>query len=230
MHQNDLLDSINADIEVLTEPGQPHNLLRDGKAIVASETRRSDGESWVVIRGHSVAPCAFEIPFERMATAATATVHGTDFLVYGSVLPWLAAASHAPDVFDLPRKGIPSAAIYGAWLTAQLRDIWNLGKIYPKHRLLWLGDFNVPIRPPFQQHLPAGSDMVIDALHNLGLRAFNGDAPHRSPEVQAVDLICGPNSMVVTASECTAGSAQGLRLSDHLLYYVDVELASHSTS
>ena len=226
--QHKLLDSLVPDLEVLAEAGRPEQLKRESQSIVASDPFRGDGESWVVIRGRSVAPCDFEIPFERMAAAATATVDGVDFLVYGSVLPWRAASSQAIDVFDLPEKGVPTAAIYGAWLTAQLRDIWKLKERYPEHRLLWLGDFNVPVLPPFKFHLPAGSEMVVDALRDLGLRVYNAKSPHRLLYLHTIDLICGPESMVVNAIKNLDDAIRELALSDHLLYYVDLDLSAES--
>jgi hypothetical protein len=162
-----------------------------------------------------------------MAAAATAEVDGVDFLVYGSVLPWRAASSQAMDIFDLPEKGVPTTAIYGAWLTAQLRDIWKLGGIYPEHQLLWLGDFNVPVIPPFDHRLPTGSKMVTDAVRNLGLRVYNAEAPHRLPDLHTIDLICGPETMVMKTCESIGDTTTQHRLSDHRLCYVDVDLSAH---
>jgi hypothetical protein len=221
--QHEILETLKPDIAVLTEAGRPVDLEHRDHNIVVSDPRRNDGESWVVIRGRTVTACDFTIPYERMAAAATAKIDGIDLLIYGSVLPWRAAASHAPDVFQLPESGVPTAAIYGAWLTAQIRDIWRLRRQYPDHQFLWLGDFNVPVSPPFEYHLRAGSMMTVDALKGLNLRVYNADAEHLLPGLHTIDLICGPNDLVVARSESVDCTSSELALSDHRLYFTDVE-------
>ncbi len=52
---------MDSDIEVLTEAGRPDNLAYRRQGLVASDPRRADGESWVVIRGKAVTACDFVI-------------------------------------------------------------------------------------------------------------------------------------------------------------------------
>ena len=149
--QSRIIADLRADIEVLTEPGPPEAYKTSELGYVASPARRSGGEPWVVIRGINLEPVDFKIPYKRMAAAALANIEGHDLIIYGAVLPWNAAASQDVNVFDLPAKGVPSAAIYGSWLTDQLRDIWKLGLKYPDHKILWVGDFNVPLLGPIDR-------------------------------------------------------------------------------
>ena len=220
--QLDLLATLKSDIEVLTEPGQARAFEGGDRSVVSSDPRRDDGESWVLIRGQSVKKCEVDIPYSRLAAAATARVGDIDLLIYGSVLPWRAGPSQASDIFDLPAKGVPSAAVYGAWLTAQLRDIGKLTNQYPEHHLIWMGDFNVTVQPPHEYHLAAGSKMVIEAMRALGLQAINGNAPHHNPQLHTIDLICVPLSFTRVDSGQPDNEMGDSKLSDHLLYFVDI--------
>jgi len=224
--QLDLLATLKSDIEDLTEPGRVSAFEGSDCSVVFSDPHRDNGESWVLIRGHPVRECEFDIPYDRMAAAATARVGYTDLLIYGSVLPWRAGPSQASDIFDLPAKGVPSAAVYGAWLTAQLRDIEKLTKRYPKHHLIWMGDFNVTVQPPHKYHLAAGSKMVIEAMRALGLRVVNANSPHHNPQLHTIDLICVPLSFAKVVSDHRGNGKGDPKLSDHLLYYVDIEAPS----
>jgi hypothetical protein len=158
-----------------------------------------------------------------MATAARVQQEDREVIIYASVLPWNAAASQAHDVFHLPEGPVPSAAIFGTLLTAQLLDIWSLRQKYPEAEPFWIGDFNTPVFEPFEHHNPAGSEMVKKALSNLGLRAYNGRKKHRNKDLFAIDLICGPSSIrgVTAGVDRSEGT---LTLSDHALYWADVPL------
>lgn len=217
------IDEIASDIEVLTEPGQPNRFESDGKVVVHSPTQRYRDESWVLIRGVGLERIVLAVPYERMATAAKARIENRDIVIYASVLPWNAATSHSPDVFGFPPVGIPTAAIYGSWLTSQLRDLWILRDRFPSAALFWVGDFNTPVLKPFKYHNRAGSEMLIQALSNFGFRAYNGNMAHRNSELHAVDLICGP-STIMAATTHVDRRDEILALSDHALYWADVSL------
>jgi hypothetical protein len=157
-----------------------------------------------------------------MACAGIATVDGLEVLVYGSVLPWRSAVSQAPDVFPDVAPKTKVHEVYGTWLAAQVRDIIALRRAHPGVPLLWAGDFNVPLAPPFRHHIPKGSAILKDALGALDLVAYNRLESHRVAGVRAIDLICGPAEWRCKAS---AVAAQGLGspLSDHPCYVVDLE-------
>ena len=221
LRQMALIDRLACDIEVLTEPGQPDRFESDGRIVVSSPTERYDSESWVLIRGAGLEPVSLDIPYQRMATAAKVRLEGRDLVVYASVLPWTAASSQAPDVFGPFATDVPSAAIYGAWLTAQLRDLSSLRAQYLDADLFWVGDFNVPVFGSFQHHIPAGSEMLKKALSNFELRAYNGHVKHRNEQLFAIDLICGPTRLKRVKAHVDR-SSETLLLSDHPPYWVDV--------
>jgi hypothetical protein len=221
-----LIAEQHADIEVLTEPGPAVAFDAGGLKTVASPPERSNDESWVVIRGENVKEVEFEIPYQRMAAAATTSIDGRDLLIYGSVLPWNSAAHQDHDVFDLPDKGVPSAAIYGAWLTDQLRDIWKLSTLeqYKNHKVLWVGDLNVPVSGELKYHNPAASEMLKKALSKLSKKPYNANKAHALPNVETIDLICGPKSFKVTENKRIDGIHGNKALSDDCLYRVDLEI------
>ncbi len=220
-----VLESLNADLEVLTEPGEPTLHMDRGGVTLCSPALRDGGESWVVLRCKGPEFSDAAIPFEHMATAATGKINGIDTIVYGSVLPWRAAASHAPDIFSAWVEDVPSSALYGAWLTKQVSDLTKLRREHPSHVVIWAGDFNVPVVPPFRHHLPAGSQMLREALKNMGLRAWNAHCAHREAELRAIDLICGPAPLRLQAAFADTRTLKTSGLSDHPCYVVDVEIS-----
>jgi hypothetical protein len=223
--QLEVLADLNADLEVLTEPGKPSVHEARGGKVIASPARRGDRESWVLLRGVALKQWEKPIPFERMAVAARGNIDGTNVAIYGSVLPWRAGAGQAPDVFGQWAGDVPPAALYGAWLTDQVRDLSELRDQFPDHAALWAGDFNVPLIPPLEHHLPAGSQMVRSALKNIGLRAWNDRCPHREPGLHTIDLICGPEALELGSAWVDRRTLKGSGLSDHPCYVVDVHLA-----
>jgi hypothetical protein len=122
--QEAVLRELGADVVALTEPPSRY---RDGSGVVASEPRRPGSaglESWAAVIGPSVEALPFEIPYDRMAVAARAVVANTRVIIYCAVLPWLAVASHAPDVV---RAGEDSLGVFKRVLAEQIRDVTELG-------------------------------------------------------------------------------------------------------
>ena len=99
-------------------------------------------------------------PSERMARCGDGQCwKGTGLCPFTAPLSSIGgpSTSHAPDVFHLAESGVPMAALYGAWLTDELRDIWRLRRHYPNHQdAVARGSSDVPVPPPLEHHLPAG--------------------------------------------------------------------------
>jgi hypothetical protein len=62
----------------------------------------------------------------------------------------------------------------------------------------------------------------VTCLDDLGLVAWNAKADHAVPEMSAIDLICGPTELVIRSQGRINPVCEGVRMSDHAGYWVDV--------
>ncbi len=208
-----------ADVVVLTEPG-PEYVGRQG--VVTSPPLRAgtrSPESWIAILGASVEPAALEIPFDRMALAATARVNGTALVIYGSVLPWATFGEQAPDI---ARAGESSFDAFVRVLREQSADIEELRARYADHALIWAGDFNQHVSGPGHGGSAAKREALVRELERLGLVAWNGEASHAAEGLRAIDLICGPRAVRPLRQGRIDPVFEGVRMSDHAGYWVEV--------
>ena len=138
--QEAVIASINADVVVLTEP-PPQVLKLKGDVVVAPPRRRgvNGPETWVAIFGRGMTAVNIDVPFERMAVAATTTVSGVDVIIYGSVLPWNTAPTQAP---DHALAGESSQSMFERVLAEQEADVSGLQSAFPGALVIWAGDFN----------------------------------------------------------------------------------------
>jgi hypothetical protein len=143
---------------------------------------------------------------------------GVDVLVYGSILPWLSARPQASDVYGSTYR--PFIDVFTSALAQQVADMRRLQASYPNHVLIWAGDFNHTLEPPFISI--EASRMIESALQGLGLCAFNATSPHREHGWHALDLICAPESLLCKSSESFCPEFKGSPLSDHRSYVVEL--------
>jgi endonuclease/exonuclease/phosphatase family metal-dependent hydrolase len=216
--QNEALRALSADVVALTEPSPS---FRQGDGVVASPALRKNAsgvESWVAIVGASVEPIDFDIPYERMAVAARASVGGTRVILYCAVLPWLAVTNHAPDVV---RPGEDSLAAFTRVLAEQCADVAELRNRFGD-LVVWAGDFNQTLVGPLWGGSEARRALLEKALASIGYVAWNDAAAHAKPEMHAVDLICGPADCSVAAQGRIDPRRDGVVMSDHAGYWVDL--------
>lgn len=216
--QSSVVAGLRPDISVLTEPHAP-DVLANVLSVSSPVERQGNGdpEPWVVIAGSGVEPLD-DLPYSRMAAAATVDLPGgPPSIIYGSVLPWRAIAHQAP---DLVLSGETYAEAFERVLSAQVDDIHRLRQQFPEHELIWAGDFNHSLVGPNYTGTAAGRLLLSRALAELGLTAWNASQPHAIEGMNAVDLICGSTArspIIETISTTVAGR----RLSDHLGYVAD---------
>ena len=110
-------------------------------------------------------------------------------VVYGSVLPWLGIARHAP---DLVQPGETYAAAFARVLDEQVADVRGLVEQFPEELVVWAGDFNKSLEGPNFGGSGAGRAALQAALDGLEFRAWNAGSPHASAGMCAIDLVCGP--------------------------------------
>ena len=218
--QNTALEGLRADILVLTEPPAS---CRSGPSLVTSPRQRvgrQGAESWVAIVGKSaVKPAEIDIPFERMAAAARATVDGRQVIIYGAVLPWKSIRSHAP---ELVHVGESASAAFSRVLREQVADIERLRRRYKPDVIIWAGDFNQTVSGANHGGSRANRTALTDALDGLGFKAWNGEAHHAQAGLNAVDLICGPRGQrLVGQGRIDPVTSDGVQMSDHAGYWVE---------
>ena len=215
-----VITSFCADLIIITEPG-PHFAIRYPQAVMSPAKRLGkDGpESWVAIVGHGLEPVDLDLPYGRLAAAAFSESFGVPIAIYGSILPWNAAVSQAPDVYA--NVTLSFGDLFDRALHEQKSDIRALQSTFGQGHVFWAGDFNHPLVGSlhgFASHARTG---IVTALEDLEMRAFNYDAPHAKPTAKSIDLICGPISMTSEVVEHTFPASDGRPLSDHRAYLVD---------
>lgn len=214
--------ALNADVMIVTEPGSDFASSCDSEVYSASKRPGGRGnESWVAIVGKDLRSIGGEkIPYMHLAAAASAKVEDRRIAFYGSVLPWNAARSQAPDVYGTEERTF--AQVFDRALQQQVEDIESLQSDFGQDNVFWAGDFNHPLVGSlrgFSRHARAG---ILDALAGLGMVAANQDSEHAKPGACAIDLICGPARLDYGPPESSRPTHDGRPLSDHPAYVVEV--------
>lgn len=217
--QEFMFRDLQADVLVLTEPGPAY---QNAPGILTSPPNRPDqqaNEAWVAIVGPSVEPVALDVPYERMAVAATALVNGVPLLVCGSVLPWGFVARDAP---ELVKAGETALDAFLRVLHEQTADIAELRRRHADHVLIWAGDFNQTLSGPNHGGSAAKREAFLGALDQLGLVAWNADAASADEGMHAIDLICGPRGIEIREQGRIDPVLDGVVMSDHAGHWVEV--------
>lgn len=215
--QDDALRELAVEVVVLTEPPSSY---RTGPGVVASAPLRRGAhglESWVAIVGRSVEPVTLDVPFGRLAVAASVTIEGVPLVVYGAVLPWLTVGAHEP---ELARDGEDSFAVFERVLAEQAADVAELRRRHGD--VVWLGDFNETLAGPSWGGSARRRALLEKTLSALGYAAWNAAADHAKPGMCAVDLICGPADWELAAQGRVEPSRGGVVMSDHAGYWVQL--------
>lgn len=215
--QEETLRALGADIIILTEPPPSYKPRANLVGSPALRPGPRENESWVVITGRSLEPMDLDTPYTRMAVAARALVEGRTVVIYGAVLPWLSVRSHAP---DLVRAEEDFNAVFTRVLEEQKSDLERLR--ITADLVVWAGDFNQSLRGPLRGCSRKGRTALNDCLAALGFVAWNDDAAHARPDLRAVDLLCGPKSQAVRARGRINPVRDGIVMSDHAGYWVDL--------
>ena len=215
--QRETLQELGADVVVLTEP--PDSFER-GPGVVTSPAHplgtRGPG-AWVAIVGPHVEPVPVELPYERLAAAARVGIAGRNVIFYGTVLPWLAVRSHAP---ELVRPGEAFVDVFKRALEEQQSDLLNLQR--GGALVVWAGDFNQSVDGPNHGGSREGREALNRCLADLGFAAWNGRARHAHEGLFAIDLICGNKDQAILEQGRIDPIRGGVRMSHHAGYWVDI--------
>jgi hypothetical protein len=212
----------STDVIVVTEPGSNFASGCDSEVFSANERPGGQGnESWVAIVGKGLRPIRHnEIPYQHLATSACAELSGRRIAVYGSILPWNAARSQAPDVYGTEKRTF--AQVFDQALRQQVEDIKSLQNDFGRDNVFWAGDFNHPLVGPLQGFSLHARVAISNALAEIGMVAINQDLDHAKPGAHAIDLLCGPVDLDYGQAVTLMPAHGGRPLSDHRAYFVDV--------
>lgn len=220
--QREVLDAHGADIYVITE--SPISLSVPGPGVVTSVPQLEGPrgpEVWVSIIGGNVEPLDIPRTFGMLSTAAQASVGDRHVVVYGSVLPWLQAATQAPELRD--HVGESSAEMFARYLSAQVEDVRALCEAYRGSLIVWAGDFNQTLVGPNYGGSRTNRSLLREALGDLGFEAWNAGSAHAKPGMCAIDLLCGPKDHPVRGIHRIPPTDDNeRRLSDHAGYVVEL--------
>jgi hypothetical protein len=211
--QLDILRPLDPDVSVLTEPS-PAVLALTDEAVVSDGPGDSSGSPWVAIWGSNLRKRAAG----ALWVAADVEISGQTVMVFGSVLPWLSAPSHVPELAG----DRSSEQFFVEELDQQVAKIKELAPKESGKPVIWAGDFNQTLVGPLWGGSALRRERLQAALAELGLEAWNRCAPHALAEMFTIDLICGPAGIAVQGSETIDNATDGRVLSDHAGYVVDL--------
>lgn len=207
-----VLDELHLDVAVLTEPSDA--VLTREESTIVSSLGRGDRKPWVAIVGDDLEPRGEP---RDLSVAAETRIAGQRVLVYGSVLPWTKATTDIPEIAD----GRSSEDFFMEELDAQVREAQTFCED-PNLTVVWAGDFNQNLLGPLCGGSSARRTELLDRLAKLGFEAWNRLAPHATPELFTIDLICGHAGLAVHRSETIPNAHEGRLLSDHSGYVVEL--------
>lgn len=196
-----LLDAASCDVWLLTEVNDRLDL--PGYHEVRTQASMAAKRRWAgVFSRQELRP----LPDPHPATAAA--VIG-ELTVWCSILPWRSCGGAPTWVGD--RHVDKTRAAVDALLDNR-----------PPGELLWGGDWNHAMSGREHAGSKGGREAIIAATTTAGLRVPTADLAHRLPGLLSIDHIAIPGAWDVDLATRVVAEADGVRLSDHDLYLVDV--------
>jgi hypothetical protein len=193
------LESLGADILLLTE-------VLDRVSISGMDIHRTEGEMqpgrrWAAVAGRTpISP----LPDPHGATAL-AQIDG--MRVASSVLPWRNCGGALP--WQGPDQGTRTTAA--------------VAHVAAASPVIWGGDWNHELTGRLYAGSASGRAHILNALDALGLDAPTAPAPHRLPGATTIDHVAIPAFWTPTSVERVSAIVEGVELSDHDAYVVDIE-------
>ena len=197
-----VMDAERCDVWLLTEVSDRAHV--DGWCVTKTAAPMARARAWAAIwsrQAHQPQP---------QPHPASAAVRLNDVAFCSSVLPWRACGNKAPWTAG------STAAKTRAVLTA-------LDSNLPAGELVWGGDWNHSLSGrEFVGSMKGRSD-IEDLLAARGLVAATADLPSAVEGVRSIDHIAAPRDWPVAAHRRVVAAMDGVRLSDHDAYVVDLQ-------
>lgn len=194
-----LVRSLQADLLLLTEVVESVNV--SGLSIHFTEAEMQPGRRWAAVAASArLRP----LPDPHGATAL-AEVEG--LRIASSILPWRNSGGTQPWTGE--DQGSRTAAAVAAIETA--------GPI------VWGGDWNHELTGRMYAGSKVGRLSILGALDRLGLSAPTDASPHRQGGARSINHIAVPAFWAVTSVDRVSAIVDGVKLSDHDAYVVEIE-------
>lgn len=211
-----ILDA-HCDIFVLTEVSLAFDVGPGGSRSTVLLER--DDTSWVAAVGDSVMPMDDPCFTTVSSVVVQAEAGDEGLIVVGSVLPWKTAASQAP---ELRRGDETYIQMFERTLNSHGDVVHHLQLAHRDAIVIWAGDFNQSLSGSNAGASNTARALLSAKLEELGLVAWNEHAAHANPRIKAIDLICGPASRSVLSVERIDPFRDGIQMSDHAGYIVEI--------
>ncbi len=198
--QRQWLSRIAADIWILTETHLGITPGADYYSVASNlpDRPRVDGERWVQIWVKAGALTPLKTSDETRTAAALLTLpNSQQWVLYGTVLPWLGS--------DWRSHPAAEGQAFAAALATQQADWQKLRTIYPEAALLIAGDFNQDLNTLHYYGSRQNKQALRRALADVGLECLT--AGENDPVHQ---LICGQHSNIdhICLSQALPGQFQ----------------------
>lgn len=194
-----LIRSLQADVLLLTEV--PDQVEIPGLNIHFTEGEMQPGRRWAAVA--SGAPLQ-ALPDPHGATAL-AEIDG--LRVASSILPWRNSGG------DPPWAGERQAS----------RTATAVADIEKSAPIVWGGDWNHELAGRLHAGCRDGRTSILGALDRLGLSAPTAASPHRSVGAHSINHVAVPAFWAVASVERASAIVDGVELSDHDAYIVEIE-------
>lgn len=194
----DLIDSLDCDILLLTEVSE--RVAIPGRPLHTTVGSMARHRWWAAIASRS--------PLEPLDEphGATAAARIDGLVVCSGILPWRNCGTRAP------------------WEGASTADktIRAVDAVATAQPSIWGGDWNHALSGREWGGSIAGRHHLLACLRNLELQVPTADQPHQIDGLLSIDHIAVPNSWVVTTASRHRAFVDGVRLSDHDAYGLEV--------
>ena len=194
-----LIRSLRVDLLLLTEVLDKVEI--PGLNIHFTEDEMQPGRRWAAVA--SDAPLR-PLPDPHGATAL-AEIDG--LCVASSILPWRNSGG-APAWVGQDQGSRTAAAVASIRAAAPV---------------VWGGDWNHELTGRLYTGSTDGRTSILEALDHLGLSAPTDASPHRLPGARSIDHVAIPAFWTVASVECVSAIVDGVELSDHDAYVVEIE-------
>ncbi|MGY1833181.1 endonuclease/exonuclease/phosphatase family protein [Geodermatophilus sp. SYSU D01180] len=156
-------------------------------------------------------------PGDEGLVLARVDVDGTSVLVASSVLPWKSAGKYW---FELPDGQVEQFAFVLDRHVSRIEDAREDGEY-----VIWGGDFNQPLTPPFESTTKAGAQALREAFDGLGLITLTERSEHRIGGLYSIDHLAVSRGLEDGDAVMHLPTwPDGRKLSDHAAYTADVVL------
>lgn len=194
-----LIRSLRADVVLLTEVADTLDI--PGLHVHMTEAEMQPGRRWAAV---ATSGRLRSLPDPHGATAL-AEVDGVP--IASSILPWRRSGGASPWTGE--NQGARTAAAVAA--------------IEAAAPIVWGGDWNHELSGRLYAGSRGGQMSILGALDRLGLSAPTDASPHRLVGARTINHVAVPAFWSVVAVERVSAIADGVELSDHDAYVVQVE-------